>query len=39
MKATRLVGGAMAKVGSNPAVITNHEITGITYTFALKGTW
>jgi iron complex outermembrane recepter protein len=29
----------MAKVGTNPAVITNHEITGITYTFALKGTY
>lgn len=29
----------MAKVGGNAAVITNHEITGMTYTFALKGTY
>lgn len=27
----------MAKVGNNAAVMTNHEITGTTYTFALKG--
>ncbi|MDO8541374.1 MAG: TonB-dependent receptor [Opitutaceae bacterium] len=29
----------MAKIGGNAPVITNHEITGITYTFALKGTY
>jgi iron complex outermembrane receptor protein len=29
----------MAQVGSNAAVMTTHEITGTTYTFAVKGTY
>jgi outer membrane receptor protein involved in Fe transport len=29
----------LAKVGNNAAVMTTHEITGTTYTFAVKGTY